>query len=142
VFVCYNLFMSNWNSKNRHKFLLQFHLIFICKYRKKLFLHNDLSEDIKKLSHEICNKHNVKIKYLETEKDHIHYMIELEPNLSMSKVVNLIKSYTTYHIWKKYSKYLSKHFWKEKTFWSDGYFVSSIGNISEKTLHTYIENQG
>lgn len=142
MFVLYNLFMARWNTKNRHKFLLQYHIIFVCKYRKKLFLSKNMSNDIKKLSYDICQKHNIVIRYMETDKDHIHYMIELEPNTSISKMVSLIKSYTTYHIWKKYSKYLSKLFWKEKTFWSDGYFVSTIGNVSEQTLHTYIENQG
>lgn len=29
-----------------------------------------------------------------------------------------------------------------KTFWSDGYFVSSIGNASPATVRKYIENQG
>jgi len=79
---------------------------------------------------------------METDKDHIHYMIEIAPNISISKVVNLIKSYTTYHIWNKHQKYLLKYFWKEKTFYTDGYFVSSIGNVSEGTLKKYIENQG
>lgn len=69
-------------------------------------------------------------------------MIELETPQSISRVVSIIKSYTTYHIWKKYSQYLSRYFWKERTFWSDGYFVSTIGNVSEERLHTYIENQG
>lgn len=134
--------MSQWKSKNRKKFLLQYHLILVCKYRKKLFLSKEISEDIKFLSYKICNKHNIKIKYMETDKDHIHYMIEIAPNISISKVVNLIKSYTTYHIWNKHQKYLLKHFWKEKTFYTDGYFVSSIGNVSEVTLKKYIDNQG
>ena len=102
--------MSKWQSKNRHKFLLQYHLILVCKYRKKLFLSKEISYDIKELSYKICDKHNIKIKYLETYKDHIHYMIEISPNISISKVVNLLKSYTTYHIWNKYHKYLIKHF--------------------------------
>ena len=59
-------------------------------------------------------------------------MIEIAPNISISKVVNLLKSYTTYHIWNKHHKYLIKHFWKEKTFYTDGYFVSSVGNVSKK----------
>lgn len=79
---------------------------------------------------------------METDKDHIHYMIEIAPNISISKVFNFIKSYTTYHIWNKHQKYLLKHFWKEKTFYTDGYFVSSIGNVSEVTLKKYIDNQG
>ena len=82
------------------------------------------------------------IRYMETDKDHIHYMIETEPTMSISKIVNLMKSYTTYHIWKRYPDYLRKYFWKEHTFWTDGYFVCSVGNVSEEMLRKYIENQG
>ena len=78
---------------------------------------------------------------METDKDHIHYMIETEPTISISKVVNLIKSYTTYHIWKKHIEYPKNHFWKEHTFWMDGYFACSVGNVSEEILKQYIENQ-
>ena len=39
---------------------------------------------------------------MKTDKDHIHYMIETEPTMSASKIVNLMKSYTAYHIWKRY----------------------------------------
>lgn len=46
------------------------------------------------------------------------------------------------HIWKHHKSCLSKHFWKENTFFTDGYFIYSIGNVSEKQLRKYIENQG
>ena len=118
--------MGTWKPKNRHKYLLQYHIIFVCKYRKKLLIIKQISDDIKKFSYEICQRHNVIIRYMETDKDHIHYMIETEPTMSVSKIVNLMKSYTTYHIWEKYPAYLRKHFWKEHTFWTDGYFVSSV----------------
>lgn len=134
--------MEKWKTKNGHKYLLQYHVIFVCKYRKKLLINKEISDDIKQFSYEICQKHNILIKYMETDKDHIHYMIETEPTISISKTINLMKSYTTYHIWKKHEKYLSEFFWKEKTFWTDGYFVCSVGNISEKILKEYIENQG
>ena len=35
-----------------------------------------------------------------------------------------------------------KQFWKEHTFWTDGYFACSVGNVSEEMLKRYIENQG
>ena len=79
---------------------------------------------------------------METDKDHIHYMIEAEPTMSVSKIANLMKSYTTYHIWKRFPNYLRKHFWKEHTFWTDGYFACSVGYVSEYMLKKYIENQG
>ena len=134
--------MSKYISKNRHKYILQYHIIFVCKYRKKLFINKKISDNIKSLSREICSKYDINIKHMETDSDHIHYMVEIPPTISVSKVVKLIKSYTTYHIWQLNYDYLKKFFWKEKTFWTDGYFVSTIGNVSENTLKNYIENQG
>ena len=66
--------------------------------RKKLLVSRQISDDIKQFSYKICQRHSVIIRYMETDKDHIHYMIETEPTMSISKIVNLMKSYTTYHI--------------------------------------------
>ena len=98
--------------------------------RKKLLVSRQISDDIKQFSYEICQRHSVIIRYMETDKGHIHYMIETEPTMSISKIVNLMKSYTTYHIWKRYPQYLRKQFWKEHTFWTDGCFACSVGNVS------------
>lgn len=68
---------------------------------------------------------------METDKDYVYYMIETEPTISISRIVNLIKSYTTYHIWERYPDYLRQHFWKERTFCTDGCFACSTGNVSE-----------
>ncbi len=100
-------------------------LYYLCmQIQKKLLTAKQISDDIKQFSYEICQKHKVIIRYMEKalkrfDKDHIHYMIETEPTMSISKIVNLMKSYTTYHIWEKYPNYLRKHFWKEHTFWTD-----------------------
>ena len=45
--------------KNRHKYLLQYHIIFVCKYRKKLLVSKQISDDIKQFSYEICQRHKV-----------------------------------------------------------------------------------
>ncbi len=74
--------------------------------------------------------------------DHIHLMIQYVPRVSMSSIVNRIKSITTKRIWNLYQNYLGKHFWKEKTFWTDGYFVCSVGEASPETIRNYIKNQG
>ena len=65
---------------------------------KKLLMSKQISDDIKQFSYKICQKQKVIIRYMEADKDHIHYMIETEPIMSISKIVNLMKSYTTYHI--------------------------------------------
>ena len=96
LFLSYTTSLLTWKSKNRHKYLLQYHIIFVCKYRKKLLVSRQISDDIKQFSYEICQRHSVIIRYMETDKDHIYYMIETEPTMSISKIVNLMKSYTPY----------------------------------------------
>lgn len=108
--------ISEWKSNSHSKYLLQYHLIFVCKYRKKLLVDVDISDEIKQLSYEICNKHGIEIKEMETDKDHIHYMIETNPNTNISNIVKMIKSYTTFHIWKNHKKFLSKYFGRKIPF--------------------------
>ena len=42
--LCYTCVMGTWKSKNRHKYLLQYHIIFVCKYRKKLLMSKQISD--------------------------------------------------------------------------------------------------
>ena len=134
--------MGTWKSKRQTQVFTAIYIIFVCKYRKKLRVSKQISDDIKQFSYEICQRHKVSIRYMETDKDHIHYMIETEANINLSDLVRTMKAYTTYHIWKLHKEYLSKQFWREHTFWTDGYFICSIGNVSEQQLRKYIENQG
>ena len=83
-----------------------------------------------------------KIHTQEIDKDHIHMHIETIPSISPSQICRVLKQESTIILWKKFPKYLEKFYWKEKTLWSDGWFCSSIGCVSEETLRKYIENQG
>ena len=127
-------------TKNHSKFLLMCHLIFVCKYRKKLLI--PLGNDVKQLMHDIANRYHFRIVEIEVDKDHIHLLIHYGPKMSILEIVRLLKQMTTFHIWKQHDTYLSKHFWKERTFWSDGYFACSIGNVSRGTIQKYIQEQG
>ena len=126
----------------RAKYLLRYHLILVCKYRKTCLADTIIGECIKYLSVRISEKHNVEILFMEVDRDHIHYMIQTSPNINLSSYVSVLKQYTTYHLWEKYGDFPQQYFWHEKTFWSDGYFIASIGEVSSATLQQYIENQG
>lgn len=116
------------------------HLIFVCKYRKKLLIR--LGDDMKTLIYHVSKRYNFVIVEMEVDKDHIHLLVQYQPNMSILEIVRFLKQMTTFHIWKKHEEYLSKHFWKERTFWSDGYFACSIGNVSKETIQKYIKEQG
>lgn len=132
-----NLFFSSGHSK----FLLQAHLIFVVKYRKKL-LKNDVDIFVKETFSEIASKSDFDIKIMQSDKDHIHMIVNYKPHISITQIVRRLKSLSTVAIWKNFQSLLGNHFWKEKTFWSDGYFVASIGNASAEIVQKYIEEQG
>lgn len=127
-------------TENHSKHMLICHLIFVCKYRKKLLakVGQDIKTEIKKIS----DHYGWEIVEHEVDEDHIHILIRYSPKWSVLKIVKLLKQLTTYRIWQKHSKYLSCHFWKERTFWSDGYFSCSIGNVSKEAIQKYIQTQG
>lgn len=80
---------------------------------------------------------------METDKDHIHLLIDYVPKVSVLQIVRRLKQETTFELWKVHESYLKKHFWKERTFWSDRYFACSIGEgTSYDTIQEYIKNQG
>lgn len=127
---------------NHSKHLILLRIIFVCKYRKKLLIRNDVKEDVEQYAYEIYNKRDVEMLQMNTDEDHIHFMLKIKPTTIINKLVAVMKQYITFHIWQKYSKYLKQYLWKEHTFFTDGYFISSIGNVSADKLNTYIEEQG
>ena len=75
-------------------------------------------------------------------KNLIHFLLRYDTTDQVCDIVKIIKQETTYHLWQKYSSVLSKQYWKEKIFWSDGYFACSIREVSSATKQKYIESQG
>jgi putative transposase len=127
-------------SKNHAKFLLLYHVIFVCKYRKKLLL--SYGSAVKQLFEEIAARSDCSLEALEVDQDHIHCLVKSEPRISPLAIVRRLKQESTIQLWQRYEKELKKQFWKERTLWSDGYFCCTIGNVSQETIRQYIESQG
>lgn len=127
-------------SENHSKYLIMCHLIFVCKYRKSLLL--KFGEFIKKEFYRIESISDFKIIEMEVDINHIHILVKYKPKISILQIVRKLKQISTINIWKLHYKELKIHFWKENTFWSDGYFACSIGNASREIIEKYIKNQG
>ena len=103
------------------------------EYRKKLLMSKQISDDIKQFSYEICQKHKVIIRYMETDKDHIHYMIETEPTMSISKIVNLMKKLVKLQRQLSHKGKRSKNYYKTKK--KIALCHEKIRNIRKDYLH-------
>ena len=135
------MILKEYISKDLSKFLIKYHIILVCKYRKQLLV-GAVEYDMKKIMRHISEMSDFDIEVMETDKNHLHMMVRSEPKLSPLQIVRRLKQMSTSAVWKKYRDFLRHNFYKEHTFWTDGYFVSSIGNVSQETIKKYIENQG
>ena len=132
---------SRYNRHNRQKYCLKIHIVLVTKYNKQL-LKGSITDDVKQEILDIANTRGYKIIAIETDKDHIHFLLSYDTTDRVCDIVKIVKQETTYHLWQKYSSVLSRQYWKEKTFWSDGYFACSIGEVSSATIQKYVESQG
>jgi putative transposase len=126
------------NSYCKH--LTALHLILVVNYRKQLLI-GDLGQFIKDSTLEISEVSDFSVEEIEIDKDHIHILMRISPKYSVSQHVRNIKQMTTSRIWRAFPA-LKKQFWLERNFWSDGYFVCSVGNASSETIRKYIQEQG
>ena len=119
---------------------LKYHIIFSTKFRRKCLdrIHDEVIDSFRYAE----QKSDFQILKMELDKDHIHFLLEFKPSLSIESVVNRLKSMSTNQLYKKCHDYLKKFYWNRNELWTRGYFCSTIGEVSQKTLEHYIENQG
>ena len=132
---------NRYNHHNRRKYSLKVHIVLVTKYRKQL-RKGSIADDVKQKIFDIANTRGYEIIAMETDKDHIHFLLGYDTTDRVCDIVKTVKQETTHYLWQKYNSFLSKQYWKKKIFWSDGYFACSIGEVSSATIQKYIESQG
>lgn len=131
---------KSYKTYGHAKTNLRYHVIFSTKFRRKCLSGIrrqvlDSFEYSEKIS-------DFSIMKMELDKDHIHFLLEFKPSLSIQSVVNRLKRVSTNYLYKICDSHLRRFYTGKNYLWTGGYFVSTIGEISEKILMKYIENQG
>lgn len=133
--------MKRYKRYNHAKTLLRYHLIFSTKYRKKCL--EPIRENVLETFTLAEKGQKFKILLAELDKDHVHFLLEISPDTSISEVVKRLKQFSTYYIWKTQREHMKKFYWSKKHhLWTRGYFASTIGEVSEEKVLNYIKNQG
>ena len=97
------MIQKDYISKNHSKFLIKYHVIFVCKCRKILLI-GTAEYDMKQIMQNISDLSDFNIEVMVTDKDHIHMMICSEPKLSPLQIVRRLKQMSTTAIWKNGKK--------------------------------------
>lgn len=116
--------------------LINYHFVFCPRYRRKIFLNQNLDVRFKELVGQIAEKYDFHIVALETDKDHCHLFINTLPTYSPADIMAKIKGGT--------SRQLRDEFQELKampSLWTRSYFVSTAENVSSQIIKRYVENQ-
>src|ERR1700690_1090748 len=112
-----------WSGAHtKHRMLI--HIVWIPKYRKRI-LKGAIAIRIKELLEECAEVNRWQIHELNLQEDHVHMMLQIRPDVSVSEVVNKFKGRSSRIIRKEFPS-IQEFLWGD-SFWADGYFVDTIG---------------
>lgn len=133
--------LKDYTYEEHRVYSLIFHLIFVVKYRQKVFQDGiGIIEDMKERLVSIAKEQKVEIIEIECGIDHVHLLISTSPNVEITKLINFLKGNSSRFIREKYATFLRDKLWGDH-FWSGSYFIASTGNVSIDVLKDYIEKQ-
>lgn len=136
---------------NNVTYRCHYHVVWCPKYRRKVITSLDpkldnppidgdpgpVDERLKQIIHEVCKETGSEILELETMPDHVHLLVDCDPQYGINKLVRLIKGRT--------SRYLREEFPSLKrrlpSLWTNSYFVATVGGAPLAMVKQYVQNQ-
>ena len=115
----------------------QYHIVFIPKYRKKQW-YGQVRADVREIIRTLCGYKGVEIIDGAVCPDHVHLCVSIPPKMSISTFMGYLKGKSTLMIYDRHPNLQSK--WN-KAFWARGYYVATIGNVTEEAIKKYIREQ-
>ena len=126
------------DSLSHTKYYTRYHIIFTPKYKRKI-IYNSLRKDIGEYLSKLCKYKGVKLIEGHLMSDHVHMLVSIPPKLSVSQFMGYLKGKSAMMIFEYHANL--KYKFGNRHFWADGYYVSTVGHISEATVIKYIEEQ-
>jgi putative transposase len=130
--------MSKYKKISHVIYYHVYHVVWVPKYRYRV-LTGPIKEFVETSIRQLCEWTRVEILELNIQQDHIHIVVFVEPKLSISDFMGIIKGKTAIKIFKSYPGLKKKPYWGNH-FWSRGYCSSTVG-LDEDKIRKYVKYQ-
>lgn len=131
---------QKYSTSAHGRYHVKYHIVLATKYRARAL--EPIADTVKQTLYEIADESEFRIVAMAVEADHVHLIVSSHPGIAVLDIIKRLKQVSTYRLWTQCADELSKFFWKKKIVWTKGYFVSTLGCISEETAIQYVKNQG
>lgn len=133
--LLYNTIMD-YKSNNNIVYSCKYHVVWCPKYRRKV-LTGSIETRLKELIEETCSTLNVEIIEMELMPNHVHLLLEVDPQFGIHKAVKQIKGNSSRILRQEFKELRTKL----PTLWTNSYFVSTVGSAPLEVIKQYIESQ-
>lgn len=120
-------------------FLMHVHLVFVTKYRRKVFTKQILAK-LHSVFKDICTDFEAHLAEFDGEDDHVHLLVNYPPTISISKLVNSLKGVSSRLVRKEKYPSVKNALWGN-ALWSPSYFAGSCGGAPLEVIRQYIQQQ-
>lgn len=125
-----------YKSNRNVVYSCKYHVVWCPKYRRKV-LTGEIEARLKELIVETAKGTNADVIEMEVMPDHVHLLIEVDPQYGINKAVRHIKGVSSHALRSEFPSLKSRL----PTLWTNSYFVSSVGGAPLSAIKQYIENQ-
>ena len=128
--------MDEYRHGTHSVFRLHVHLVWCTKYRKEVLL-RDIGHRMRDLARQVCTDMGVEVISGVVSKEHVHMLVSMPPQISVSRLVQRVKGKTSYKLQREFAA-VRKQYWGQRM-WARGYFACTTGNVSDEMIASYIQ---
>lgn len=120
-------------------FVLHAHLVFVTKYRHKVFTDTHLTR-LEEIMREVRADFETELTEFNGENNHVHLLVNFPPKIALSRLVNSLKGVSSRRMRQEFPE-LAAHYYRANKQWSGPYFAGSMGGAPLSIVRQYIEQQ-
>ncbi len=98
----------------------------------------EIREDVGEITNILCKYKNIEIIAGAVCADHVHLSVAIPPKMSISSFMGYLKGKSILMLYDRHPGLQSK--W-DKAFWARGYYVETVGNVTDEAVQKYIKEQ-
>jgi putative transposase len=126
----------HYKSHNNVVYSCKYHIVWCPKYRRSVLV-NGVDTRLKTIIQDVCTESYAELLRLEVMPDHVHLLVEVDPQYGIHRLVRAIKGRSSRLLRQEYPWLKSRL----PTLWTNSYFVSTVGGAPLEVIKQYIENQ-
>jgi len=128
--------LAKYKSNNNIVYSCKYPVVWCTKYRRDV-LTDVVQEELKIILQKICVGRKSEVLALELMSDHMHLLVDVDPQYGIHRLIKEIKGNSSHTLGKKH-KHLRTRL---PTLWTNSYFISTVGGAPLTVIKQYIENQ-